>query len=512
MPGKVTIDLNRRTVGSLRLLWNRLTPTRGAKTVSGFIAGRSTTENIILMIGKNDLSIISGEKETVIPASNTYARCLNKAGITEIEISAGLQPEEIKTILDTLSDKNAKKASLLLTKYGIRTKVLQGNWEDRIIAVLKDDETSPKTIFQLITRGLTLVSHYSGCSAAIRPATHVGGWGTSITIEQGKKADAVRMAFKKIKDALAPDQINELILSPNSLFFAEEIISHPNTPKWFIVRQIITGSSDQIRLAAFTRIESELTAEELCGLADSILRPASLWEADKEIIEKVTANPKCPREKLLDFIRIGHLSAFETLAPDLTSEELQIIVSQRIDAIRRFGSDLTQKDDPIIERAIYHPRISRTTLLGLAKQGFLRPYLMIKDNLTDTERSFLISSCLTEFPRTQLDLALGLAKHPSTQPKDIAKIIDKFIWKSERIIDDPGEHETFDGRSEMTTEGYVDIWTNEIRPEVSHNEYPAEDIEKAKLVISSHSKEKQTQIFDELNKINPELAEKLQEQ
>lgn len=51
MQGKVTIDLNQRTVGRYRLLWNKLTPTRGARIVKNTLADFSSKGPVKISIG-----------------------------------------------------------------------------------------------------------------------------------------------------------------------------------------------------------------------------------------------------------------------------------------------------------------------------------------------------------------------------------------------------------------------------------------------------------------------------
>lgn len=100
--GKVTLDLNRRTVGRLGLLWNRMTPTRGAGVVSGLIATTSRHGAVAVSVSRAQLSIKMGEQELPIYRSEAYARCLWKAGVTEIEIDSGMSQDRVGAILDVL--------------------------------------------------------------------------------------------------------------------------------------------------------------------------------------------------------------------------------------------------------------------------------------------------------------------------------------------------------------------------------------------------------------------------
>ena len=122
MPGKVNIDLNRRTVGSLRLLWNRLTPTRGAKVTSNIIANVSSSGPLKVSVGEDQLVIKIEQREIPIALSNNYAHCLSRAGVAEIEIAAVMKSKEIKALLDALADKRVNALERFLAVNGFITK------------------------------------------------------------------------------------------------------------------------------------------------------------------------------------------------------------------------------------------------------------------------------------------------------------------------------------------------------------------------------------------------------
>lgn len=104
--GKVTLDLSQRTVGRLGLLWNKLTPTRGAKVVSSQIATASSHGPVTVSVSREQLSIRMGEQETPIYRSEAYARCLWKAGVREVEVGNGINSVEVKGTLNALADKD----------------------------------------------------------------------------------------------------------------------------------------------------------------------------------------------------------------------------------------------------------------------------------------------------------------------------------------------------------------------------------------------------------------------
>lgn len=114
MTGKVTIDLNRRTVGRLGLLWNRLTPTRGSRKVRDILGRLSQKVDMKISVELDGLYLDRTTKITHIPFSEAYAKCLRKAGVLEFEIRKGTGPKLIKRTLDVLSDRGLKKAKSIL--------------------------------------------------------------------------------------------------------------------------------------------------------------------------------------------------------------------------------------------------------------------------------------------------------------------------------------------------------------------------------------------------------------
>ena len=114
MTGKVSIDLNRRTVGRLGLLWNRLTPTRGSREVRDILGRLSQKVDMKISVELDGLYLDGKTKITHIPSSEAYAKCLREAGVLEFEIRKGTRAESIKRILDVLSDRRPKKAKSIL--------------------------------------------------------------------------------------------------------------------------------------------------------------------------------------------------------------------------------------------------------------------------------------------------------------------------------------------------------------------------------------------------------------
>lgn len=121
MIGKVTIDLSRRTVGSLGLLCNRLTPARRSREVIDRIGRLSGKMNVKISVELDGLYLDAKVKIIHIPSSEAYARCLKRAGVLEFEIRKGTGPKLIKRILDALSDRGLEKAKSILKDRSIQT-------------------------------------------------------------------------------------------------------------------------------------------------------------------------------------------------------------------------------------------------------------------------------------------------------------------------------------------------------------------------------------------------------
>ena len=105
MEGKISIDLNRRNVSLTRLAWNKATPTRWAKTVSGEISAMASKGPVVLTVNQDQLIAKIGEREIPVFRSHAYAASLFRAGVTEIDVGWCPSPEQVKNTLDVLSDK-----------------------------------------------------------------------------------------------------------------------------------------------------------------------------------------------------------------------------------------------------------------------------------------------------------------------------------------------------------------------------------------------------------------------
>ncbi|MBU1026721.1 MAG: hypothetical protein KKA31_03210 [Candidatus Margulisbacteria bacterium] len=117
--GKVRINLSQRAVGRIRLLWNRLTPTRGARSVTNSLGNLSSNSDLKISVDSNGLKV-QGE---LLASSGFYARCLYNAGVQEVEISEGRSQREIKKILNTLSDRGLEKAKGILENRHLKVEV-----------------------------------------------------------------------------------------------------------------------------------------------------------------------------------------------------------------------------------------------------------------------------------------------------------------------------------------------------------------------------------------------------
>lgn len=112
MPAKAVIDLGRRRTGITRMLWNRLTPTRGM--------GRTAVE-LDRLAAQKDLRLEIDPKgirlgEAIIAGSRHCAWLLFRAGIKELEIPQGMSRTAIRKLINSLTDKSVKGMSKALPR------------------------------------------------------------------------------------------------------------------------------------------------------------------------------------------------------------------------------------------------------------------------------------------------------------------------------------------------------------------------------------------------------------
>ncbi|MFA5112735.1 MAG: hypothetical protein WC529_00380 [Candidatus Margulisiibacteriota bacterium] len=114
MIAKVTISLKQRTIGRLGLLFNRITPTRGAKTVATTLFGFNLDNHARIIVSPEHLSLQTPQKQIVLHRSEHYARALAKAGVQEIDLAPGLGSLQIKEMLNLLTDHSLSVTRRLL--------------------------------------------------------------------------------------------------------------------------------------------------------------------------------------------------------------------------------------------------------------------------------------------------------------------------------------------------------------------------------------------------------------
>lgn len=88
----------------MRLLWNRLTPTRGMKSISRHLTMAATERPVKVTVSKNILSTENG----IIPGSRALANNLFRSGVTRIKIDQTLPPKRIRQLLNRLTDRTCK--------------------------------------------------------------------------------------------------------------------------------------------------------------------------------------------------------------------------------------------------------------------------------------------------------------------------------------------------------------------------------------------------------------------
>lgn len=101
---KATINLEQRKIGTFGLLWNKLTPTRGAKSVSDTLSYLSSQGNVHVQVTRDSLLV----NNIPLPSSQAYGRSLNNSGVKDIAIPPKTDGKGVKALLDDLSDKRIK--------------------------------------------------------------------------------------------------------------------------------------------------------------------------------------------------------------------------------------------------------------------------------------------------------------------------------------------------------------------------------------------------------------------
>jgi len=129
--GNVKIDLDRRSMGFARRLWNKATPTRWANRVCAEIAAIGKHKRITLFVSQYKLSIKQEGREIPLAYSHAYAAALFRAGVTEIEFGAGLSFKEIKDSFNMILDEPLKLSHDDRVKIEVRDEDLQGVLTER---------------------------------------------------------------------------------------------------------------------------------------------------------------------------------------------------------------------------------------------------------------------------------------------------------------------------------------------------------------------------------------------
>lgn len=128
MTAKVTINLQQMSLKRATYVWNRLTPTTGAKSVTRFLSTLSADRDITVSIDLNGLysKADGGSQKFFVLDSASYARTLGNAGVTELIIPKGSSSKGVKYVLDSLSDHLIGESSDRLVALGFHIQ-LEGN-------------------------------------------------------------------------------------------------------------------------------------------------------------------------------------------------------------------------------------------------------------------------------------------------------------------------------------------------------------------------------------------------
>jgi hypothetical protein len=165
MAGTVTMEQGRRTLGSWRTLWNRLTPTRGMAKVSHTIATIAGEQAVRVMVKPSFLLVEHGSQKSVVLGSQVLAQHLAAAGVAELTLTKGAQPAQIERVLNALMERTPQRATELLDRQSIKIENVPG-W----VIQARDRSTEPEKVAALIHQHLckSIPAQYS---AEIRDST-----------------------------------------------------------------------------------------------------------------------------------------------------------------------------------------------------------------------------------------------------------------------------------------------------------------------------------------------------
>lgn len=98
----INLNLQARSAGVLRTLWNRLTPTRGSASVAREIYFAAVGKPVEVVVTPKILYEKMGKSIDIFPGSAHYALALHRAGVTSFTLTQGISIAEVKDLLDTM--------------------------------------------------------------------------------------------------------------------------------------------------------------------------------------------------------------------------------------------------------------------------------------------------------------------------------------------------------------------------------------------------------------------------
>jgi len=146
----VTMNKPQRKTGlrnAARILFNKVTPTRGSANVSHYLAALCQKESLRIQV--NEALFVLQAEGTIIPNSVTLAKRLLNAGILAFDIPSGSTPKEIKDLFNALTDKSIKGMAFKLAEREYRlqgcndkTIYLPIRWRNLYASLLKETNSS----------------------------------------------------------------------------------------------------------------------------------------------------------------------------------------------------------------------------------------------------------------------------------------------------------------------------------------------------------------------------------
>ncbi|MCX5749785.1 MAG: hypothetical protein NTZ10_06045 [Candidatus Saganbacteria bacterium] len=303
-----------------------------------------------------------------------------------------------------------------------------------------------------------------------------------------------RQAYESLdkRGLLSEADLTALAGSPN-VSVQERVAENPQTNKDALMLLAKSATSGEVAVRAYDNLDRRglLTKADLSVLSDARFAfVQKLLVANKDILMVLAKGE--------DYA--GAQRAYEVLEKRglLTEADLTVLA----------GS----KSLSVPSRVAENPLTNKDVLMALAKnEANDFTARLAYDNLN--KRGLLSEADLTALADSKsAGVLLSVLNNPLSSKDSIvvAKIISGSTSKS-RVIVSPGVYQVYDESAYM--EDDVNKRTKEVCPpipETSHHEYTSSDIKFAVDILAAHPAAKRQEILQELQKINSELAAKLE--